>query len=355
MGCAGKSDRGPICVLMRKLFIVGFPGLYGGAGTELYHQIKLWVKSFPGIKLTIIPTMQGYVNEPLYKEMVGLGVTIGDTMDFSAITKDDAVINFCSKTYLDNIHVIAQKTKRTIWVNCMTFLFDKEKEDAGKNNINFYLYQREGVRDFHESELRKLGSKGQFITFKPYFDPDGYEFSVLNQEFTNIGRISRRDADKFSKSTLHIYEYIVSPKLKRGYFLGYDKMLQAKIGKMPDWIRGYKDHTEFSVKNFYKTIDFIVQPTETNENWPRVGFEAMFSGKPLLVDDRGGWKHMIEHGKSGFLCKNEREFIYWGSRLAFEPELRIEVANNALIRAKNLSSLEESTESWSQVFEKVYN
>jgi glycosyltransferase involved in cell wall biosynthesis len=354
LGGAKEGDSGPIRLYMRKLFIVGFPGLYGGAGTELYHQIKLWVKSFPEIKLTIIPTMQGYENEPLYKEMVSLGLSIGKCMDFSEVTADDAVINFCSKIYLDNIGEIAKKTKRTMWVNCMTFLFDTEKKDAGKNNINFYLYQREGVREFHEGELKKLGCKGNFITFKPYFDPDGYEFSILDQQFVNIGRISRRDADKFAKATFHIYEYITAPKLKRARFLGYDETLQKKLGNRPSWITGYRDHSEFSVKDFYKATDFIVQPTETNENWPRIGFEAMFSGKPLVVDDRGGWKHMIEHGKSGFLCKNEREFIYWGTRLAFELDLRTEIAYNALERAKSLSSLEESTESWKQVFEKVY-
>ena len=85
---------------MKNLFIVGFPGLYGGAGTELHHQIILWSKAFQKIKLFIIPTFNGYKNEPLYKEMIDLGVTILDVMDFSSITGDDAVINFCSKEFL---------------------------------------------------------------------------------------------------------------------------------------------------------------------------------------------------------------------------------------------------------------
>ena len=27
---------------MDSLYIIGFPSLYGGAGAELYHQIKVW-------------------------------------------------------------------------------------------------------------------------------------------------------------------------------------------------------------------------------------------------------------------------------------------------------------------------
>ncbi len=339
---------------MRHLFIIGFPGLYGGAGTELHAQIILWSKAFPELKLHIIPTMDGYKNEPLYQEMVGLGVEIEEEMNFDKITADDAVINFCSREFLENLEHINQFTKRVMWVNCMTFLFGPEKEKAHKNLISHYLYQRPQIRDLHEFELKKLGSTGKFLTFSPYFNADGFEFSLKDQEHTNIGRISRQDADKFAPTTLHIYEYITSPKMKRGHFLGWGENSLKKIGKPHHWIKTYRNHTELPVKKFYKTIDFIVQPTETNENWPRIGFEAMFTGNPLVVDNRGGWKHMIEHGYNGFLCRNEKEFIYWGTRLSFEYNLREQIALNALERAKELSDFERSSHSWSMVFEQVY-
>jgi len=336
------------------LFIVGFPSFYGGAGAELYHQIHLWNKGFPEIKLHIIPTQKGYKNEPLYLEMVNLGITIHEDLDFSAITQDDAVINFCSGAFLENIELIGEKTKRVMFANCMTWLHKLEKEKAHKNNINFYLYQRPQVRDDHANQLKQRGATGDFIHFIPYFEQEGWEFSVKDQQFTNIGRISRADADKFAKSTLHIYEYITSPKFKRGHFLGFNEKSQMKIGKVHDWIKTYKNQHELPVKKFYDTVDFIVQPTDTNENWPRIGFEAMYSGKPLVVDDRGGWQYMIDHGHDGFLCKTPKEFIYWGTRLAFEPELRRDIADNALKKAQSLSSFEVSKESWKNVFEKVY-
>lgn len=330
------------------------PGLYGGAGTELHAQIHLWARAFPEIDLNIIPTNDGYKNEPLYDEMLNLGVTIHNSMDFSVINKDDALINFCSSEFLKNLEKINERTKRVMWVNCMTYLFDLEKLKAHKRLISHYLYQRQGVRDAHKIELEKLHAKAEFVVFKPYFMQDGWEFSVKDQEFTNIGRISRQDADKFSASTLHIYEYITSPKLKRGHFLGFDHRSQAKIGKPYAWIKTYENQNVLPVKKFYDTIDFIVQPTDTMENLPRIGFEAMFTGKPLVVDNRGGWQHMIEHGYSGFLCNTPRDFIYWGTRLSFEPELREKIAHNALQRAKDMASFESSKESWQQVFDSVY-
>lgn len=340
---------------MSRLFILGFPGLYGGAGTELYHQIKVWHKSFPDIELHIIPTMDGYVNEPLYKEMSDMGVTVHHTMELDVINSDDAVINFCSDKFLENLKEINERTKRTVWVNCMTYLFKLEKQQAPSNLIAHYLYQRNEVMRDSSEILKSLGANTNFQTFIPYFDDSSLEFSVKSQEKTHIGRISRQDADKFAKETLHIYEYITSPKWKQGHFLGYGPRSEAKIGKPPGWIKTYASHQQLSVKDFYNTVDFIVQPTDTLENLPRIGFEAMYSGKPLVVDNRGGWKHMIEHGVSGFLCNNPKEFIYWGTRLAFEDDLRATVAVNALQKARELSSLESSTESWRAVFEKVFN
>jgi glycosyltransferase involved in cell wall biosynthesis len=217
------------------------------------------------------------------------------------------------------------------------------------------LYQRPQVRDDHEKQLRHLGANGEFIHFVPYFDSSTIEFSVNYGEKMNLGRISRHDADKFSRDTLHIYEYIVSPKFKQGRFLGWDNKLIDKIGKPYDWIKVYKNQHELSVKDFYNLTDIIVQPTDTTENWPRIGFEAMYSGKPLVVDNKGGWQYMIDHGVNGFLCNSPRDFIYWGSRLCYEPQLRDKIAKNALEKAKQLSSFEVSRDSWASVFEKAFN
>jgi hypothetical protein len=339
---------------MPKLFIVGFPSYYGGAGAELHHQIHLWKKAFPEIELNIIPTQQGFSREPLYQEMLNLDIQIHEPLYFGGITKDDAVINFCSGAFLENVEKIYEQTKRTVFVNCMTWLHKLEKEKAHKNNISFYLYQRPQIRDDHAELLRQRGSTAEFLHFIPYFEQEGWEFSVKDQEYTNIGRISRADQDKFAKSTLHIYEYITSPKFKRGHFLGFDDKSAQKTGKPYEWIKTYKNQHELPVKSFYDKVDFIVQPTDTTENWPRIGFEAMYSGKPLIVDDRGGWQYMIDHGHTGFLCNTPKEFIYWGTRLAFEPDLRHYIARNALKKAQELSSFEASKESWKKVFEKVY-
>jgi glycosyltransferase involved in cell wall biosynthesis len=192
------------------------------------------------------------------------------------------------------------------------------------------------------------------MRFKPYFDADRFPFHLEREsDFFGCGRISRKDADKFAENTLHIYEYFVAPKFKRAVFLGFDQRAEAKIGKPFSWIRTASDHSEMSQQDFYRHSEIIVQPTDTTENWPRIGFEAMASGSVLIVDNRGGWQQMIEHGKTGWLCNHERDFIYYASKMAYEPELRAEMADSARSRGLALGGLEASLASWQEVFEEI--
>ena len=86
----------------------------------------------------------------------------------------------------------------------------------------------------------------------------------------------------------------------REIFLGFDYRAEQKIGRPFDWIRTARDQRELSQQDFYKHCEIVLQPTDTTENWPRVGFEAMASGSVLIVDNRGGWQQMIKHGETGF-------------------------------------------------------
>lgn len=76
----------------------------------------------------------------------------------------------------------------------------------------------------------------------------------------------------------------------------------------------------------------------------------MYSGCPLVVDNRGGWKHIIQHGYNGFLCHNTDDFIKWSSILTKDYNLRTFIANNALKTIQEYSSSKKSSESWSDIF-----
>ena len=222
--------------------------------------------------------------------------------------------------------------------------------------IGMFLYQNEDVRLKNMVELKSINPDPcvRHVTFTPYFESERFPFvNSREQDFFGCGRISRQDADKFARDTLHIYEYFVSPKLKRGLFLGFDERSEKKIGKPYGWIRTARDHSEVSQQEFYRHCEIVLQPSDTTENWPRIGFEAMASGSVLIVDDRGGWRRMVEHGKTGWLCGNARDFIYHASRMAYEPNLRADMAEAARLRGMELGGLEASMASWAQIFEEI--
>lgn len=63
-----------------------------------------------------------------------------------------------------------------------------------------------------------------------------------------------------------------------GLFLNYSQLLNEKFELIfyPfDWIQIYADQKGLSQQDFYKNVDIILQPSDTTENYPRVGFEAM--------------------------------------------------------------------------------
>lgn len=339
---------------MDRVFVCGFPGLYGGASTELHHQIAVWLAL--GMEVHLIPNSHGYEQEPLYPEMLSSGVVVHRCNEWEALRPGDPVLGFCSADFLANLGEIRRRTRRTVFLNCMTWLFDAEKQRAANGEIAMFLYQNEDVRTKQMPELRSLNPDPgiRFMTFKPYFDAGRFPFVADRaSEFFGCGRISRQDTDKYSRNTLHIYEYFVSPKLKRGLFLGFDHRAEGKIGKPYDWIRTARDQRELSQQEFYRHCEIVLQPTDTTENWPRVGFEAMASGSVLIVDNRGGWRQMVEHGKTGWLCDHERDFIYYASKMAYEPERRAEMAEAARLRGLELGGMEESLLSWTRVFEEL--
>ena len=287
---------------MTVLYIVGFPSLYGGAGAELYHQVRAWETL--GVVLHFIPTQKNVRKAALYGEMTERGHVIHDAYDWAAIPEDAPVISFCNEDFLAALPEIRRRTRRTVFVNCMTWLFGKEKEAMSRGDIALFLYQNDKVWQNVMPRLRALNGDPsvRFMTFRPYFDSAAFPYVA---------------------------------------------------GKPPDWVETFHDQKALPQQEFYRRCHIVLQPTDTTENWPRVGFEAMASGSVLIVDKRGGWEQMIEHGRTGWLCESPGDFIAYASKMAWEPHYREDMAAAARERGLALGGLEASQESWRQVFDVI--
>jgi glycosyltransferase involved in cell wall biosynthesis len=138
---------------------------------------------------------------------------------------------------------------------------------------------------------------------------------------------------------------MVAPVLKSGIILGINDEIRKKIGREPDWIHGFPAGG-LTAQALYAHAACIIQMSDGEENLPRVGFEAMASGSLLIVDDRGGWRELVRHRETGFLCRDQRDFVYYASRAAYEPDERRRMAGNARAWLEANWGLEQAKREW---------
>lgn len=332
--------------MKKKIGVVGFPGLYGGAGVELDCQLTLWNEM--GYDIHLIPTYNPQ-HEPLMAKTLHRA-TVHNAKDWSKL-KGMPVISFCNDVYLEDLKKIKKFAKKTIFVNCMTWIFDQEKKDHKEGLIDLFLYHTKHTQEKVGPTLEEVNKRYNWKIFKSWFDDSRFHFHENRPtDKFRFGRISREDADKYSSDQLFVYECMVAPVPKSGIILGYDHRSENKIGKPPDWIRTYPGNG-ITQEEFYAHCECIIQKCDTYENWPRVGMEAMSSGSVLIVDDRGGWQEMIKHGETGWLCKDNRDFIYYSSRMAYEKDEREKMAKRAKeYFTEVINNKEASKKDWEEIF-----
>tara|TARA_Y100000310_G_C20700031_1_gene828896 strand:- start:4874 stop:5884 length:1011 start_codon:yes stop_codon:yes gene_type:complete len=321
---------------------------FGGSltDTELDHQIIVWQKM--GVRVHICHVSELDLNCHKMR-MADRGCIYHKSKDWKSIDGLHA-ISFCNGGFLDDIKEIKKYAKTTTFVNCMTWNFPKEIEAQKAGLIDFHLYQTDHAMDKVSVKLANGPDEYRPIRFKPYFHTNMFQFHATRRsdEF-KFGRISRGDADKFNTYQFKIYEGMVAPVPKKGLILGWDKRAKDKLGTPPSFVDTYTECAR-SQRSFYEFCDAIILASDTYENLPRVGFEAMASGSVLVVDNRGGWKLQVEDGETGFLCNDPNEFIYKSSKLAYEHDLRNRMRQKARQKLEKEWGMQASIDSWDHVF-----
>jgi hypothetical protein len=335
------------CGMLDRIAIVGHPSRVGGADTELDHQIRCWLAM--GVAVHICPTSE--VDDAGWAMgLRELGCIYHTPCDWPSL-EGLPCISFCNSVFLDNLDTIKRYARLTTFVNCMSWNFEKEVECQERGLIDFHLYQTGHSFDKVSQRLKDRGCYRPLF-FTPYFDVAEYPYidDRLQDKF-RFGRISRPDPAKYAASQLWIYETMTAPVLKEGLILGWAPQVEAKFGKRPDSFVQALPANSLSQRAFYTQCEALIMTTDTFENLPRVGFEAMAAGTLVIVDDRGGWRTQVEDGVSGWLCKNEREFVYKASRCAFEVEERCNMRRAARTRLETQWGLQAASDSWAQVFD----
>ena len=334
--------------MIDELCIIGRPGLVGGADTELFDQLKVWLRM--GLKCRIIPTAEA--KYPINFSHPNL--VIDEIKRYSACSGKH-VISYCNLDFLHDIEIIRKYAKTISWASCMCFNFKSEIEAHRKGLIDFFLYQTNHQLHNCGVNLMAVNSNYNVIPIVPYFDASNFPF-VSSRPEIKYGRISRAAPDKYSKDQFVIY-HLARCNYTKGIVLGWSDELNNvycndyhyqyfKDNKLID----FYNQNEISAQEFYKQCGIVCMSTGTFENLPRVGFEAMASGSVLVVDNRGGWTCEVEDGVTGYLCDTSYDFIINLKKLINNPELRNSMAVKAREKLEAEHSYHASASRWNKFF-----
>jgi hypothetical protein len=267
-------------------------------------------------------------------------------------------VGFCNPEYLRVAGKLRKLGCKIVWVNCMTFLFDHEK--------NFFRDHGPADAMVYQSEFQRAEIEPQLVKYK-YNPATGYlirgAFQTEDWEFRPrphvhgdvfvLGRLARPDADKWSSNTWPIYNR-VQYRSKRALMLGIDDRVHAKLGKPPTWADCLKPQA-IPVQQFYSTLHCLLPVNGgAKENWPRAGLEAMAAGVPVVAQNEWGWREMILHGETGFLGSCDEELAHYAATLAYDENLRVKICKAARERlVDDLARPETIWSGWEQLFENV--
>ncbi len=340
------------------LFLLGFPNDLGGANTESWHTLRLWRQY--GLDVTVIPTWQPDPFWTLRLQSAGCRVAsptpgrLAEVPDLPGAT----VVSFCNSRFLRHADKFRKLGCRIVWVNCMTWLSAEERLFSRRHGpFDAYVFQSRYQRSQLLPQLRRYGVQDrQCHLIHGAFWPDDYPFRPrphLPGTHLVIGRISRPSPDKFAADTWSVYGSVRHPI--RARVLGWDPAVEDKLGRPPRWAECLLPGSE-PPANFYASLHVMVQLSGgAEENWPRSALEAMSAGVPIIAENRWGWREMIRHGETGFLCDTRDEIVRTIERLASDERLRLAIAHSARNRLlQQLAAPQTIATAWRHILRPVH-
>lgn len=340
------------------IFVSGYPGDVGGANTELWHTVKLWRRQ--GHHVTLLPTWKADPRWHARLEAIGCRTLSADPNALHMVEglAHGVVVSFCNTRFLAVADRFRKLGCRIVWVGCMNWIFPKERLHYVKQGpFDRYVFQSRYQRDQLVPQLCKFGyEEHQGRVLRGAFDVGEFPFAPrphVPESRLTIGRISRAAADKFATDTWKIYRRI--PHSIEARVLGWSDEVAEAVGTPPSWAECLPAG-QVEPRALLATLHAMVHTGGwAVENWPRVGLEAMAAGVPIVVENRGGWREMIRHGETGYLCDTEEQYAYYTARLAYDEPHRLQIARQAReTLVATLAAPEAIATGWDELFASLH-
>lgn len=328
---------------MSEVWIAGFPSRCGGADTELDHQVDLFLDR--GIEVHLVPMTPA--DAYMVESVRARGCLVHDFQD--DVFAGKTVLSWCNGMFLERLPRImyAGRPERVVWFNCMTWLFDREKEAHERGWIDYFGFVSEYQRGVLVPLLEQIGPVQSF-DYRPYFNLDrvAWRYRPWGDTY-QVGRISRDDPAKFADDTWQILESIqVPPKLKKRILVvGFGPAAEARIGPPPGTldVELWPPDT-LPTESFFAEIDTLVHKTGgSRESYCRAVVEAYAQGVVPVVEADFAFPELIVQGETGFMARDSEEMIAFATEMAHQPALHRRMAEQG---REHLAALNDSDRCW---------
>lgn len=172
------------------------------------------------------------------------------------------------------------------------------------------------------------------------------EKKTMNDDLIRFGFVGRLRVEKNVRLLAELESRLIRSGKTGFRFLivgeGDEREYLEKNMKYADFT-GYLDGEELAAA--YANMDVFVFPSETDA-YGNVPQEAMASGAPALVTDKGGPRHFVTNGVNGFVASGLEDFVKYAAMFIDDRDL--------LYRMQRSSREFALTRSWESVFETVY-
>ena len=335
-----------------RVFVHGMTHTVGGAGGHCWATVRLW-RSL-GIDVAMLPwqKVSGNLWTP---RLESIGVQTLPDQSAAVVNKGDVVIAFCNRKLFEHAAEFRQRGAKLIWVGCMSYVHPFEET----------FYKQHGPLDrvivnsqFQESTIRPTLEKHypaeHIVRIPSCFWPDEWRFCPRERgDRFYIGRLSRAAADKFSDNTFRIYEKIrkaVGKEQVHARVMAWSDEIQRKLGQPPPWCACLPAKAETAEAFLHSLHAMVYRNGGAQENRPRVCFEAMACGTPVVAEKQFGWPELIRHAETGFLATDHSEFVAYTTALAQRERFRMAIAEQARDALPGLIDAPAIGRQWCELF-----
>lgn len=182
------------------------------------------------------------------------------------------------------------------------------------------------VSEYLKSQYANLHDRMKRILITPPVS-DMEAFFAIDRIESNrcvIGRVTNDNKIKYPKELKAILDEVGQPT----FIVGAQKYWGA-----PPEGSTYPAINSQSVPNFLREMDVFVYRTNLSETWGRTVTEAMASGIPVVVENKGGVAEQVRNGIDGFVCATDEEFVEKLKLLVSDSRLRFRMGKHARERA----------------------